>query len=286
MSIATNCMIVNLQIGLWVGQRLDKGASQKVTDEAGADADAARVNKHIVPKSTLAPVQAAATALRTHFYTKTLPWKDNGDRLLTRKFYAQFIEKYEELVRDFNNEVENFLQNTYLTARDQASFRMGDLFNPDDYPPAADLRRKFYVNLDIEPVAEAGDFRVKMSADQVDRIKHDLERAMVERQKRAMLDVWSRLFDTLSHYVNRVGQDGILRESVVTNLEEIVEVLPALNILNDPELEAMRQRIKESLIGYDVKDLRSDPHVRKVAATEASAIMEDMGAFMNAFAGA
>jgi len=287
MSIATQCMTVNLQIGTWIGQRLDKGASQKVTFEAGADADAARVNKHLVPKETLAPVQAAATALRTHFYTKTLPWKDSGDRLLTRLLYTQFIEKHEELTRAFKNEVENFLESTYLVARDQASFRMGDLFNPSDYPSADELRRRFYVNLDIEPVAEAGDFRVAMSKDEVERIKGDLETAMGSRLKRATMDVWTRLSDTLKHYADRVSQpDARLYESTVTNLEEIVDLLPSFNILNDPELERFGKENQDKLIGFDGKDLRNDVHVRKVAGTQAAAIMEDMGAFMNAFSGA
>lgn len=34
MSITTNCMIVSLQLGLWTGQRLDKEASKKVTEDA------------------------------------------------------------------------------------------------------------------------------------------------------------------------------------------------------------------------------------------------------------
>jgi hypothetical protein len=91
MSITKNAMVLNLQIGIWQGHRLDKEASRKVTEEANANADAARVNKHLVPKDALKAITAASTAVRAHFYSKTLPWKDNGDRLLTRLLFCDFI---------------------------------------------------------------------------------------------------------------------------------------------------------------------------------------------------
>jgi hypothetical protein len=109
MSITSQAMTLNCQIGIWQGYRLDKEASSKVTADAGADSDAARVNKHLVPKQALADVVAAANAVRTHLYLKTLPWKDNGDRLLTRKMFLGFIEEHERLVGEFDKAVTQFL---------------------------------------------------------------------------------------------------------------------------------------------------------------------------------
>ena len=53
MSIAERAMVVNLAIGLWQGYRLDREASRQVTETNGAASDAARVNKHLVPKEVL-----------------------------------------------------------------------------------------------------------------------------------------------------------------------------------------------------------------------------------------
>jgi hypothetical protein len=105
-----------------------------VTKDAGADSDAARVNKHLVPKQALADVVSAASAVRTHLYLKTLPWKDNGDRLLTRKLFLGFIEEHERLVGEFDKAVHQFLTVAYPAARDQAEFRMGSLFKPTTIP--------------------------------------------------------------------------------------------------------------------------------------------------------
>lgn len=283
MSITTQALIVNMQCGIWQGYRLDKEASRKVTDAANADGDAARVNKHLVPKEALKPVQSAATAVRAHFYDKTLPWKDNGDRLLTRILYMPFIEEHERLVGTFKDAVEEFLTTHYPAARDQAEFRMGALFKPDDYPPARELRRRFYINLDIDAVTEAGDFRVAMEDSERDRIAKQMESAMQQRIGRAMQDVWDRLATVVGHFAAKMGSDDIFRDSTVHNLSALVDLLPGLNVLNDPQLKAIEQDIRASLTGYDPKDLRKDSAARQAAAADAKRIMDTMAGFMNAF---
>jgi hypothetical protein len=283
MSIAENTMVVNLQIACWSGYKLDKAMSQKVTEDANADNDAARVNKHLVPKESLKEIISAVGALRTHFYANTLPWGDNGDRLLPRLRYMDFMQEHGQHRQTFNNAVEEFLTRKYLEARDQAEFRMGDMFNPNDYPPAEALRRKCSVNLDIHGVATAKDFRVDMNKAEVDSIKRQIEEKNQERVTAAVADVWTRLNDTITHFAARMAGDSVFKDATVRNLETIVEMLPALNITNDPRLEEIRQDINDSLIGFTAKELRKDDVVRAVAAKDAKRIADQMAGFMAAF---
>lgn len=286
MSITTQCMQVNLQIGTWNGQRLDKMASRKVTQDAGAEQDAAFVNKHTIPKAALAEVTTAASAVRTHFYTKTLPWKDNGDRVLSRTMYFAFIDEHARLVEAFQRAVTTFVMDKFPGAVAQAEFRMGELFNAADYPAGEALRRKFYINLDIDAIPEAGDFRVDMDAVQTAAIQQQMTAALEQRIGRAMQDVWARLADTLQHFADKMGSDGIFRDSTVKNLEEIVALLPDLNIGNDPQLEQVRQEIQRAIIGCSPADLRTNPAVRTEMSQDAQRIMETMRGFMTAMGGA
>jgi hypothetical protein len=276
-------MVLNLQIGIWQGYRLDKEASRKVVEDANADGDAARVNKHLVPKEALKRIVTTSNAVRAHFYDKTLPWKDNGDRLLTRMMFADFIQEHERLVGDFKDAVEQFITVGYPTAREKAEFRMGELFNSDDYPAPDSLRRRFYINMDIDAVTEAGDFRVEMDADQIDTVRKSMETAMNERLGRAMRDVWERLSEVVGHFAKKMGSDDIFRDATVRNLEEIVELLPGLNVLDDPDLKAIGDEIKAKLHGYDPKTLRKDKVARGQAAQDAQDIMDRMSGFMSAF---
>jgi hypothetical protein len=284
MSIVNECMIVNCQIGVWSGHRLDKEASLRVTQEAQAADDAARVNKHLVSKEALKAVQQAATQVRQHFYRKTLPWKDNGDRLLTRKMYVPYMQEHAALRYTFEQEVKKFLEDGYPAAFEKARFRMGALFNPNDYPSEASLRRRFYVNLDIDPVSTANDFRVTFDEGQEAEIKQEIEEAMARRVNDAMADVWSRLHTTLSNYQERMAsKDGRFKEATIDNLQEIVDMLPAFNVLGDPQLEKIAKDVQGTLLGTSAKELRKDDKVRSAAAMEAQRILEDMAGFMNAF---
>jgi hypothetical protein len=283
MSIANNTMVVNLQISVWSGYKLDKGLTQKVTSDANAAADAARVNKHIVPKESLKDIVTAQGALRTHFYTHTLPWGDNGDRLLPRLSFMDFMQEHGKLNEEFNNAVDNFIAEKYLRARDQAEFRMGEMFRSEDYPEPEQLRRRFAVNLDIHGVPTGHDFRVDMDANTVDMLRKQIEEKNQERVTAAMRDVWDRLADVLGHFASKMADDSVFRDSTVKNLEELVDMLPALNVTGDPQLEQVRQDIADALIGYTPKELRKDTAARTAAAKESKRIIDQMAGFMGAF---
>lgn len=283
MSIVNECLVVNIHTGFWTGFRLDKEVSAQVTERANADDDTARVNKRLIPKDAFKDVQRAISALRGHFYHNTLPWKDNGDRLLTRQKYLSFIQTHEKLVGEFNAAVEDFLTHKYPRAVEQAGFRMGSMFKPEDYPSVDVLRRRFYVTLDMDPVTEANDFRVRISVEADQRIRDDVEKALQERMTRALGDIWQRLNTTLGHFQQRMASDGIFRDTTVRNLEELVESIPALNIFNDPNLDKIAKQIEDRIIGYEPKELRTDPGVRNLAAQQAQEIMDSMSGFMKAF---
>lgn len=283
MSIAENTMTVNLTVGIWQGHRLDKAASKQVTDSNGADADAARVSKHLIPKEYLKDIVTAAGQVRAHFYQKTLPWKDNGDRLLTRKLYAQFVEEHSEMAKAFKDAVADFLNRTYPAAKARAEFRMGSLFNANDYPTADQLRHRFYVALDIDAVTEAGDFRVQLDGAEAAAIRARIETATTQRLGAAMRDVWERLAETLGHFADKMAGNAIFRDTTVSNLLELVELLPGLNLLDDPNLDQIYRDLNDTLRGVTPKDLRKSPEVRTAAADETKRILEEMKGFMGAF---
>ena len=66
MSIATDCMLVNLHRGAWEARKLDKEKSREVAADSGAAPDAVNVNKLIIPKEAMSKVNAASGAVYNH----------------------------------------------------------------------------------------------------------------------------------------------------------------------------------------------------------------------------
>ena len=285
MAITNSCMLVNLRIGSWAGRKLDRGISEEVTEQKGARDDALRVNKHLVPKETLAAIVTASNALRGHFYEKTLPWADQGARVITRVGYRPFLEQHEKLMRNFQDAATHLVEVDYPAARAQAEFRMGDAFNPDDYPAAHELLEKFYVKLDIDPIPEGKDFRVDISKEDAAAVKQQIEDRLRSRVQAAAADVWSRLKLVIEHYAKTMANTDIkFKDATVRNLHELVEAMPALNILEDPALEAFAKDVRQSL-DWSPKEIRENPETRAAAAVEAKAVLDRMDSFMNAFSG-
>lgn len=283
-ALTERAMVMNLSIGIWQGYRLDKAASAKVTAEAGAAADAARVNKHLVPKEALAPVVSAAGAVRSHFYTNTLPWRDNGDRLMTRQLYMTFIQAHEALVAEFDDKVGFFLSDAYPKAIEQAEFRMGDMFMRADYPSTNELRHRFYASLSIDALTTANDFRVAIDKDHVDKVRAAMEKAAEDRIHGAMRDIWSRMGEAISYFHQRMADPkAVFRDSTVDNVADLIALIPGLNVLDDPNIEAVRSMIADKLGGIEAKDIRKDPELREELAGEAKAIMDRMSSFAKAF---
>jgi hypothetical protein len=75
------------------------------------------------------------------------------------------------------------------------------------------------------------------------------------------------------------GNKPRLYDSMITNIVEIVDVLPKLNIAGDTELDRMASEIRKSLV-VDPQELRKSETMRSDAAKAAANITQRMAAYM------
>lgn len=73
---------------------------------------------------------------------------------------------------------------------------------------------------------------------------------------------------------------AIFRDTLVSNIVDLVNLLPALNVAEDPDLESMRSRVESILAGLKAEDLREDKALRQETAKDAESILRDMQAYM------
>jgi hypothetical protein len=268
-------MLVNLHISRWNGYKIDQRASSALIREASAQAGSAIVSKRVVPKEAFADIVTAYNALKAHRDQHTLPWSDKGPRIMTRNIFELFMSGYGDLERQFNAAVKEFIEVRYPQARDQASFRLGTLFQPADYPAAEDLRQKFRVDLDIDGITEPDDFRVTLPEKELNALRVNMEESIKRRLGEAMKDVWLRIVDLLEHYIEKMADsEAIFRDSTVNNLVNLMGILPGLNVTGDPKLREIRQRIMTTIGSYEADDLRKQDDLRAAAAQEAKEILQ------------
>jgi hypothetical protein len=137
------------------------------------------------------------------------------------------------------------------------------------------------------PLPDAGDFRVTLGDEEKERIKRQITAAVEASLQVASRDLWQRLYEAVSHLAERlqayqVTEEGVehpFRDSVVTNLVKLVDILPKLNVTADLELERLAAQVRASLL-VDPQELRKSESVRTETAKAAAAIAQRMAGYM------
>jgi len=157
---------------------------------------------------------------------------------------------------------------------------LGTAYKPADYPEAHEIADKFRMDMQVMPVPN-NDFRVNIADEELERIHDEVSARVKQAAQGAMQDVWQRLYDKVKHFAEKMDDPkAIFRDSTVDHLVDLCELLPRLNVMDDPNLEAMRQEVEAKLAGYNPDVLRTSPTTRQTVADEANDIAAKMAAFM------
>lgn len=273
MTIAQSAMIVTLTVHCWTARKQDKSVAKKVDDMHGAK-DAGRYNKLLIDKEHLDPLQSLANTIRNEHYKLTLPWMDTGGRLLPSKLYMDWREKMQDLREQYRMAVDKFVERYERELIGEARKRLGSLYNPADYPRGADLRVKFGVEHDVMPVPTGNDFRVDIDEAERKRIQDEITDRMADRQREAMADAWARVRACVSTIYERTSADKPrIHDSLMDNAQELLRLLPGLNVADDPELTAVAEAIAKHLIVDTIK-VRNYATTRRSLAIAAKDILD------------
>lgn len=278
--LSQKAMLVHLKINQWTARKFDKDATTLVASNYSVDENVGRYNKALVPKKAIRRIQQAVSALRSYHYENTLPWGDST-RLLPSANYMAYTSEIRNLKSEFDAAVAEFVGNyqNYIT---DAQTRLGAMFNNQDYPGISEIAGLYGVDVQISPLPEVEDFRVMLQEDDVKQIKKDIEDRMSKAQEDAMLSLWKRLYDTVSNMAKQLADtdNNKFHDTLVGNIQDLVNLLPRLNIANDNDLEQMRQEISDKLCVYSSKELKKDNIIRTQVAQDATKILNDMAGYM------
>ena len=285
-SLSSRAMLCTLSISTWSARKHDREASEEIATRHGAQADAGRYHKILLPKEASAEINEIVGDARREHYFMTLPWDDNGYRVLPAAAYLEHTQKMRELSARFTPAVDALALH-FGQLMQEASVRLGGLFRQGDYPMQDELRSKFLFETKVMPLPDAGDFRVTLGEEEKGRIKRQITAAVEASLQVASRDLWQRLYEAVSHLADRlstyqVTEEGVehpFRDSVVTNLVKLVDVLPKLNVTGDVELQRLSDQVRATLL-VDPKDLRKSESVRTETAKAAAGIAQHMAAYM------
>ena len=284
--LAERAMLVRLTIRKWSPERVDKGVTDEVALLKGADRNGAGCyRKNLIAKAALKELTKVSGAARTYHYERTLPWLDDGQRILTAKSHMDYYAEMAKLKAEFDRLAGELVANfdSYVT---DARATLGAMFNHSEYPEAGELANRFSFEVGIAPIPDSNDFRVSLPESELKRVRADLdsraEAAMIEATK----DMWRRVTESLSHMATTLAtEDGKFKNSLVGNVAELAEIMDAMNVAEDPDLAAMGEELREKIAGLDPEALRNDRPTRQATAALAKEIAGRAASKMKGYGG-
>lgn len=274
--ITEKAMLAAVHISVWTAVKHDRKVSREVADQHGAHQGAGRYNKQLLHGADkLEELRTLASQIRQYFYKVTLPWSDEGFRLLPANFYFDLMARMREFEATFAQGVESFLR-VYPQYIEQVRPELNGLFREEDYPSPDKLQTKFGVKLEVLPIPTGADFRVQMSAEEQARVAREIDASVRASLLRGTEDLWRRLREVVSHMVDRLNEpESRFHGSLVTNVLDLVEILPRLNVGADADLNRFAEQIRQRLCDHSAQELKQHD-LRVTTAADAANIVAEM----------
>jgi hypothetical protein len=278
--IARAAMLVDLNIKVYSGRKQDRKTQAEVTTAKGSGSKrAASVYKSLFADcKELDDITKYQARIRAEHYRLTKPWADNGQRLLPTKLLLEYQGAMGKCKTEFEFLVDKFVVK-YDTLVAAAAFQLGTLFDRDEYLPGSQIARKFAIETSFSPLPIAGDFRVDIESEVQQQLITQYEAKSKALLAQSTQDSWTRLHKVLSNLSERlvIEEDGTKRkfhDTLVSNAEELCELLDALNVTADPDLERARSKLLDAMTGVTPKELRTEDSTRIETKRKVDAILD------------
>ncbi len=261
----------------WLGVRKSLSAEQKsrAADPFGAEGKYLSAGKKLLDTSH--PAFKAVTAVRsqtqTYWKSISLPFPEPGIRLISQDQLEPFDVRLREFQAELAQAVEELDQH-YDELRQAARQRLGDLFDPHDYPVS--LLGLFAIEHDfpsVEPPDYLRQLQPELYEQECQRVRARFTEA-VALAEQTFAEELARLVEHLSERLStdEAGKTRIFRDSAVGNLTEFFQRFQQLNIGSNEELDRLVTQARQVLGDVGPGELRESPSLRERVRTQMASV--------------
>ena len=257
--------------------RKSLSAEQKAraADPFGAEGKYLSAGKKLLDTSH--PAFKAVTAVRgqtqTYWKSISLPFPEPGIRLIRQ----DQIEPFDARLREFQAELEQAvaeLDQHYDELRQAARQRLGDLFDPSDYPVS--LCGLFAIEHDfpsVEPPDYLRQLQPELYEQECQRVRARFSEA-VALAEQTFGEELARLVEHLSERLSsdESGKTHIFRDSAIGNLTEFFQRFQQLNIGSSAELDQLVEQAHRILGDVAPGQLRENASLRERVRTQMAGV--------------
>lgn len=290
-SIANRAMKAVFHRGVGAARRIRDEAAEAAVKQQFGDEGQIVTRKLFANKASLIfKRNQIANEMYTYHMKLTLPHGDDGSRLLPNGVYFDYtteMSAFETQLKALDSQI--LVQYDQLVDED-VKFRVAALIaqgktpavDRAEYPSKERIEGYLYAQWHLEPIATANDFRYQVDPSIVERLNGRLK----QMEDDLRFEFVRRLADPMKRFVEKlsvgIGEQGsIFRDSMIENLNELVQLLPKLNVNNDARLteliDGVNAIIKPYVFAPDV--LRESPAARELARDKMKTLLEKLSGY-------
>ena len=275
-------MLVKLTRRAWGISKKDAVVTKAVLAQHGATMDSGTFTKKILAKDALKEINTCMNEAYKIHNSMTLPWDDEGRRILTSKNFFEYKRKMNEVENSLALAVKSFISD-YPRLVDEAKHRLNGLFNSADYPEPQQLADLFKLQVDPEPVPTGTSLHIEIADEYLQAQRDEIEQRVKIKFNEAHKELYSRLSEVVKHLRDCVVDEKSFKAASVEKVIEVCNAIPSLVIDNDERLLATAQSIADELGKYRVSEIRNNPHINKKVASnlksQVDTLSQDMAAY-------
>lgn len=256
MSINEKAVLVKMSISQWYNHVTDKKVTEEVAIQHGIQGRTLnKYVKQILSRTALEVMRSIASDLRTYHNGKTMPWKENGVRILPAASFMEYQKNIALLRNNFELAVKTFIAE-YPTWVKKAQTDMGSLFSADDYPTVDEVKDKFSLEVSIMPFPNEADFRVDINSTVMDELRATTAHQIRTALQDATNSVRHRVLERIELLHNALADPKkVFRDETFYAVLNVAADAEKLNLTDDADLTKLIFKV-DFLNNYTPKILR------------------------------
>ncbi|HEY4261969.1 MAG TPA: hypothetical protein VGM98_17490 [Schlesneria sp.] len=269
----------------WLGTRKTLTVEQKnqAADSFGAEGKFLSAGKKLLDTSH--PAFKIVTGIKgrcqSYWRAVSLPYPEPSIRLIPQRKIGDFDRQLSGFQQELTEAVTT-LDQRYDELRSAARRRLGNLYDPRDYPPTLiGLFRVEHEYPSVEPPDYLRQLNPALYEQECRRVQTRFDEA-VQLAEQAFLEELSKLVDHLGERLNGNldGKQKVFRDTAVTNLTEFFDRFRSLNVHSNEQLDELVQRAQRAMKGVASQQLRDDGPLRQRLATQLSSVQSSLEGLM------
>jgi len=203
----------------------------------------------------------------------SLPWISNRIRILPVTLVEQYNNEMEKAKNSYGQAIKEFMENYEMIVLEN-KVRLGDLFDPSDYPSSEEAKASFNININYFPIPTQEDFRINAPENMINALKEKYMKEITTFEENAKNEMATRLDLALENVIQKLDNtERKVQERLLVKIINVIKELRPLNITGDSNLDKIMREIEEKLGKENADTLSENDDLRKKKSSETKDIV-------------